>query len=303
MLVSVILTCYKQEKFIEDTILSVIRQKYNNWELLIWDDSLDDKCWSIILKYQKKYPEKIRARHHSINKWIVNNMFFLIWQRSKDSEYVAFLEWDDCLFPEYLDKKLEIFYKYPNVQLVYNEFTTVDEKWNIIEKGELKNHTKDFCKKWKINYTDLISNIYYMSRSTLMVRSDILKKYTFIPIFLSDRTIISDIYFFNQVAHNEDIYGVEEPLVYYRIQENSVSKNINGSIKYFLELIEYYKYLLKQWSITKSVYDKYVNKWYLLISTLSLKKSLSMWVLSTIRLFIIECFLAIKKRIKKFTVR
>jgi len=298
MIVSIILTCYKQEKYIEETILSVINQSFKDRELLVWDDSPADICRNIISEYVKKYPDKIKAWHHNSNKWIVNNMQFLIEQRNKKSEYVAFLEWDDCLFPEYLEKKLEIFKKYQNTQLVYNELTTVNEKWKVINKKELKFCNWIFSKKWKISYNELVSNTYYMSRSTLMVRSEAIKKYDFIPTFLSDRTIISDIYFFNQVAHNEDIYGIEDPLTYYRIQENSVSKNINWWIKYFLELIEYYKYLLNNWMITKKIYRERVNKRYLLISTMSLKKSLSMWIFSTIRLFIIECFLAIKKRIR-----
>ena len=298
MIVSIILTCYKQEKYIEETILSVINQSFKDRELLVWDDSPADICRNIISEYVKKYPDKIKAWHHNSNKWIVNNMQFLIEQRNKKSEYVAFLEWDDCLFPEYLEKKLEIFKKYQNTQLVYNELTTVNEKWKVINKKELKFCNWIFSKKWKISYNELVSNTYYMSRSTLMVRSEAIKKYDLIPTFLSDRTIISDIYFFNQVAHNEDIYGIEDPLTYYRIQENSVSKNINWWIKYFLELLEYYKYLLNNWMITKKIYRERVNKRYLLISTMSLKKSLSMWIFSTIRLFIIECFLAIKKRIR-----
>ena len=47
MLVTIILTCYKQEKFIEETILSVINQKYDNWESLVGDDILDDNCVNV----------------------------------------------------------------------------------------------------------------------------------------------------------------------------------------------------------------------------------------------------------------
>lgn len=150
MKISIILTCYLQEKFIEKSIFYVINQKNNNRELLIWDDSPNDNCRNIILKYVKKYPDKIFAWHHNPNKWIVNNMLFLISQIDKKSEYVAFLEWDDCLSSEYLEKKLNIFNKYPYVKLVYNEVTTVNEDSRIISERYLKKCGAKFCKKWRI---------------------------------------------------------------------------------------------------------------------------------------------------------
>ena len=296
--ITIILTCYKQERFIEETILSVINQNFKNRELLIWDDSPDDNCRKIISKYVNKYPEKIKAWHHKPNKWIVNNMQFLLDQRNKESEYVAFLEWDDCLFSEYLEKKLNIFTKYPNVQLVYNELTTINEESEIIEKKYLKWHAKCFYKKGKMPYDKLVSETIYVSRSTLMVRSENINKYKLVPSFISDHIIISDIYFFNQIAHNEDIYWIEDSLIYYRISNSSVSKSVTWGIKYFLQLIEYYTYLLNQWWISESTFKEQTNRRYLLISTASMKKSLSLWIFSTARIFLSEYIVAIKAKLR-----
>jgi len=196
MVVSIILTCYRQEKFIEETILSVVNQTYKNRELLIWDDSPDNNCRKIISKYLEKYPDKIKAWHHNPNKWIVNNMQFLLWQKDKKSDYITFLEWDDCLFSEYLEKKLEIFSKHTNIQLVYNELTTIDEKWKVINERELEYNSGIISKKWKISYECLISHIHYMSWSTIMVKSDMVKKYPIYSEFLWKKTILSDIYIF-----------------------------------------------------------------------------------------------------------
>ena len=297
--VTIILTCYKQEKFIEETILSVINQKYANRELLIWDDSPDDNCRNIISKYVKKYPEKIKAWHHNPNKWIVNNMEFLVNQRNKKSEYIAFLEWDDCLFQEYLEKKLEIFKKHPNVQLVYNELTTINEESKILNKRYLKWRVKKFYKEGHLNYKTLINKTLHVSRSSLMIKSNVIKKYGFKPDFLWKRTIISDIFFFNQIAHYEDIYGIEDPLTYYRLYKQSISHNIEWALQVNYELIDYYKYLLNLWDIDKYTYNKRINQWYLLISTISLKKCFSIWFLSTLKLFIAECYIALKSRLRK----
>lgn len=299
MLISIVLTCYKQEKFIEETILSVIKQKYENRELLIWDDSPDDKCRNIISKYIKKYPDRIKAWHHNPNKWIVNNMQFLLNQRNKKSEYVAFLEWDDCLFPEYLDKKLEVFQNYPNVKLVYNELTAIDENsWVVVEKL-LKSQKIKFCKKWKISYEKLIKQFHYKSWSSLMVLSEVFNQYTICCNSLWYRNLISDIYFFNQIAHNDDIYWIEEPLVYYRFHWDSVTW-ANGAMMFFnLDLIKYVTYLFEQKLIDSSFYKNYVCHCYSGIIAIIIKESFRVSYCKTLKMFIVLCVDGVKRIYKK----
>jgi glycosyltransferase involved in cell wall biosynthesis len=90
--VSIIITTYKHQDFIANTIESILCQTYVNWELLIGDDSPDDNTWDIIQQYILKYPDKINARHNQPNKGIVENINFLLSQISRESEYIAFLE-------------------------------------------------------------------------------------------------------------------------------------------------------------------------------------------------------------------
>jgi glycosyltransferase involved in cell wall biosynthesis len=89
---SIITTTYKHEKFITETIESVLAQSFVDWELLIGDDSPDGATWNIIEKYRQKYPDRIRTWHHTPNKGIVENMNYLISQVDSSSEYITFLE-------------------------------------------------------------------------------------------------------------------------------------------------------------------------------------------------------------------
>jgi glycosyltransferase involved in cell wall biosynthesis len=90
--ISIITTTYKHEKFIAQTIDSILSQTFTEWELLIGDDSPDDSTWDVIQKYVTLYPGKIYAWHHMPNRGIVCNMNFLISHASPISEYIAFLE-------------------------------------------------------------------------------------------------------------------------------------------------------------------------------------------------------------------
>ena len=37
-LVSIIVNCYNGEKYLKETLKSIQNQKYNNWELIFWDN-------------------------------------------------------------------------------------------------------------------------------------------------------------------------------------------------------------------------------------------------------------------------
>ena len=53
-LVSVLIPSYNHEKYIEETILSVIGQSYANIELILLDDGSQDSTFSIATSYEEK---------------------------------------------------------------------------------------------------------------------------------------------------------------------------------------------------------------------------------------------------------
>ena len=88
--VSIIVTTYRHESFIERTLQSLLDQTYTDLEILIGDDSPDEKTWRIIESFIENHPGIIRAWHHTSNKGIVGNMNFLIAQVHRKSSYIAF---------------------------------------------------------------------------------------------------------------------------------------------------------------------------------------------------------------------
>ena len=237
-LVSIITTCYKHEKFIKETIESILSQTFSDWELLIWDDSPNDETRNIIQHYVKKYPDKIRARHHSPSKHIVGNTTFLFSQTSADSQYLAFLEWDDMWTPEYLSTKLKIFEQYPKVWLVYNELSIIDDKWVITEDKWIAPRTR----KWYKNETDTIwnliaSDMVCFSYSTLMSR-----KFDWINIHnrWNQSLLGSESDFWLQIARKHNLYWIEVPLTLYRKHSSNTSKDLSLTIKHFDFFVQNY---------------------------------------------------------------
>ena len=52
-LISVVTTCYNRNKFIKDTIQSVIGQSYKNWEMIILDDNSIDNSIEVNIRYSQ----------------------------------------------------------------------------------------------------------------------------------------------------------------------------------------------------------------------------------------------------------
>ena len=57
--VSIILPARNEEEFIGKCLDSLVKQDYGNYEIIVIDDSSEDKTGEIILKYAKKYPKII----------------------------------------------------------------------------------------------------------------------------------------------------------------------------------------------------------------------------------------------------
>lgn len=102
ILVSVIMPVYNQEKYLTETIESVINQSYENFEFLILDDGSTDSSAEIIKEYAfkdsriKSFYEQNSGKCNATNK-LVN---------LANGSYCAFLDADDCMFPDRLEKQI-----------------------------------------------------------------------------------------------------------------------------------------------------------------------------------------------------
>src|SRR5688500_13464995 len=105
--ISVITSSYNQGKFIEETILSVIGQGYENLEYLVIDGGSTDESVDIIRKYEKQIhywvSEKDRGQSEAINKGITRST----------GEIFTWINSDDLLLPGALHKAAEQFAKVP----------------------------------------------------------------------------------------------------------------------------------------------------------------------------------------------
>ena len=121
MLFSVIIPVYNVEIYLEECLLSIMKQAtkfQNKCEVLLIDDGSTDRSGKICDEYLEKYPEIIRV-FHNINHGLLWTRRFGFKQALGD--YVINCDSDDLLENEALNKLYDIIkkYKYPDV-VIYN---------------------------------------------------------------------------------------------------------------------------------------------------------------------------------------
>jgi len=90
--VDVIMPNYNKGKFLEESINSVIKQKYKNWKLFIIDNFSNDNSRNIIDKFQGKF-ENIYIVYLKKNMGAAFSRNLGI--RLSKSKYISFLDSDD----------------------------------------------------------------------------------------------------------------------------------------------------------------------------------------------------------------
>ena len=118
-LVSIITPNYNCEKYISQTIESVLAQTYANWEMIIVDDCSTDNSYQIALEYAKK-DKRIHVYKNEINSGAAKSRNVAI--QMAQGDYVAFLDSDDLWAPEKLEKQLN-FMKNNNYCFTYTNLS------------------------------------------------------------------------------------------------------------------------------------------------------------------------------------
>jgi len=123
-LVSIITPCYNSEKFISETIHSVLNQTYKNWEWIIVDDCSTDNSTKIIKSFNDTRITLIELENNS-GAAIARNTAL---EKAK-GRYITFIDSDDLWLDDFLTKSIHFLVEY-NEELVYASYKRVDENLN-----------------------------------------------------------------------------------------------------------------------------------------------------------------------------
>jgi glycosyltransferase involved in cell wall biosynthesis len=128
-LISIIMSTYNWEKYIEKSIDSVLNQIYTNFEFIIIDDYSTDDTYKIIKQYLNKDERIVYVKNlsnlgltKSLNKWL----------ELANGKYIARIDDDDLWEKEKLEKQMKFLNDNKEYWIVWTNFKYIDETWKTI---------------------------------------------------------------------------------------------------------------------------------------------------------------------------
>ncbi len=224
LLVSVITPVYNSAKFLKETIDSVIKQTYPNWELILIDDGSSDTSDKLCLEMSKTDP-RIRFEKLPINKGAA-----FCRNRATDlatGEYIAFLDSDDLWSPDKLEVQLR-FMQDENCGVSFTTYLHVDEKGKSLNKRIVAMPFLSYKKQYRNNYIGNLTGMYH-ARKIGKVHSENLRKRQDWALWLE---VIK--------RSGRPARGINRDLAYYRIRKNSMSTNKFNLVKYNFQFYRNY---------------------------------------------------------------
>ena len=131
--VSIGLPVYNGERYIGETLDSLLAQTYEDFELIICDNDSADRTQEICLSYAAK-DRRIRYVRNPNNLGAAKN-YGLTFQLSS-GEYFRWANCDDLFAPKSLERCIEVLDREPSTILVYPKTKLIDEHGQIIGEYE-----------------------------------------------------------------------------------------------------------------------------------------------------------------------
>lgn len=212
--ISIITVSYNQGDYIEDNILSVVNQQYDNFEHIIIDACSTDSTIDIL----KKYPHLIwtsepdKGQSDGLNKGF----------RKAQGDIIAWINSDDMLYPGALEKINAFFSANPDKYVLTGNQVIVDgtgKQMRVIPAE-------------KFTYEHLLNE-----RSSVIQNATFFRRSVLLDVGYLDESFhyTMDHELFVRIASKYESFVINENLACFRIWEGS--KTSTSQIKFFKEII------------------------------------------------------------------
>ena len=193
-LVSIVINCYNGEKYLRQSIESILDQSYQNLELIFWDNHSTDQSKNIIKSYDDKRIKYFFSQNHS-TLYQARNLAL----KECKGEFISFLDVDDYYLKDRIVKQL-LHFKDQKVGVTYSNYYRYYE--DINKKKLLTNKMLPSG-----NLTKYILEESQISFMTVMIRKKSLESLQF--NFDQKYSIIGDYDLLYRLSFNWDFYYIK----------------------------------------------------------------------------------------------
>jgi len=207
-LISVVIPCYNQSKFLGDAIESVIKQTYDKWEIIVVDDGSEDDTQEVACQYRQVHC--IRQKNQGLS--AARNTGI----DAARGVYLVFLDADDRLVPDALRLGYDVMCAHPDCGFVSGHHYHIDHK------GALQTAYPQESMGDEDPYLALLMNNYIGMHATVMYRRSV-----FDSVGKFDTTLkaCEDYDFYLRVAQTFPTMRHDQVVAEYRHHDSNMSRD------------------------------------------------------------------------------
>ncbi|MCI6531363.1 MAG: DUF1796 family putative cysteine peptidase [Mesosutterella sp.] len=217
--VSVILPTYNDGEFLDTCLSSLLNQTYNNFEILVIDDSTNQEIKEIVNDINDQRVKYIRGKNTGLSGALNLGLSLA------DGEYIARADADDFYPANRFEKQVEFLEDNPEISVV-GSYQQHFGKSNFLHKPPTSPEELDFALLFKCE----------LCHSTLMFRrSSFIKN----EIKYPEKSLQEDFELWNSLIGKIKFANIPEVLGYYRVHEGSITETKKYSLaKYEIDIIK-----------------------------------------------------------------
>ena len=170
--VSIIMTAYNAERYIGESIKSVLNQTFTNFELIVVNDASEDRTVSEVKDFN--YDRRVKLFSLKFNKGTANGRNFGI--SKANGEYIAFIDSDDTWVPNKLERQIT-YMENNNIDFCYSYYNIVNDKGILLKKVTSLPFSADYNSLLKSNCIPLL---------TVILKREIIDQNRFVNIHHED---------------------------------------------------------------------------------------------------------------------
>ena len=207
-LISVIMPSYNAEKTLTCAVNSVLAQTYQNIELIIINDCSEDSTL-LLAKQYSQHDSRVRVLENAHNNGVSKTRLKGV--EAAKGEWIAFLDSDDAWAAVKLEKQVEL-QRRIGAKLIYTGSAFMDTEGVLFN---WKLHVPPHIEYRKLLKQNLISN------SSVLIFKECYQKHS----MMGDGMHEDFTCWLNFLKTGETAYGIDEPLLIYRLSKTSKSGN------------------------------------------------------------------------------
>lgn len=210
-LVTVIIPCFNREKYIVETIESVINQTWPSVELIVVDDGCTDGSRFLL----ENYSDRIVLLEHPNRVNCGQSAAINLGLKNSHGEFIAILDSDDLFAADKIEKQVLYLLNNPQVGLVYSNGYAIDSKGIILNKFYNETHIESS------DPNRVLMDCYFLLPNNALVRDSVYKT---VGYFDESLRSAQDHDMAIRIAECTQISYLDAPVFFYRRHLDSISQ-------------------------------------------------------------------------------